>query len=172
MKNLKQAILEGIPSEIPKKRNLNTNVSHAPNRKDILSKDEKKLAIRNALRYFPMEMHEELAPEFTDELKTYGRIYMYRFMPEYEIKARHLEDFPYKSKQAAAIQMMLSNNLDQAIAQHPEELITYGGNGSVFQNWAQYLLCMQYLALMNDEQTLALYSGHLNGIISITQRCP
>ena len=172
MKNLKQTILEGIPSEIPKKRNLNTNVSHAPNRKDILNKDEKKLAIRNALRYFPMEMHEELAPEFTDELKTYGRIYMYRFMPEYEIKARHLEDFPYKSKQAAAIQMMLSNNLDQAIAQHPEELITYGGNGSVFQNWAQYLLCMQYLAIMNDEQTLALYSGHPMGLFPSHKDAP
>jgi urocanate hydratase len=172
MKNLKQAILEGIPSKIPKKRKLNNNVSHAPNRKDILNKDEKKLAIRNALRYFPMEMHNELALEFTEELKTYGRIYMYRFMPEYEIKSRHLEDFPHKSKQAAAIQMMLSNNLDQAIAQHPEELITYGGNGSVFQNWAQYLLSMQYLAQMNDEQTLVLYSGHPMGLFPSHKNAP
>ena len=172
MKNLKQAILQGIPSEIPEKRNPNTNVSHAPNRKDILNKDEKKLAIRNALRYFPEYMHAELAAEFTDELKTYGRIYMYRFMPQYEIKARHLEDFPYESKQAAALQMMLSNNLDEAIAQHPEELITYGGNGSVFQNWAQYLLCMQYLAQMNDEQTLVLYSGHPMGLFPSHKDAP
>ena len=172
MKNLKQAILQGIPSEIPEKRIPNTNVSHAPNRKDILNKDEKKLAIRNALRYFPEYMHAELAAEFTDELKTYGRIYMYRFMPQYEIKARHLEDFPYESKQAAALQMMLSNNLDEAIAQHPEELITYGGNGSVFQNWAQYLLCMQYLAQMNDEQTLVLYSGHPMGLFPSHKDAP
>ena len=116
MKNLKQAILQGIPSEIPKKRVLNSSVSHAPNRKDILNREEKLLAIRNSLRYFPEHMHTILAPEFTEELKTYGRIYMYRFMPEYKIKARHLEDFPHKSKQAAAIQMMLSNNLDEAIA--------------------------------------------------------
>ena len=160
MTNLKQAILQGIPAEIPEKKNINPSVNHAPNRKDILNKEEKQLAIHNALRYFPEHMHFVLAHEFAEELKTYGRIYMYRFMPKYEIKARHLEDFPHKSKQAAAIQMMLSNNLDYAIAQHPEELITYGGNGAVFQNWAQYLLTMQYLAIMNDEQTLALYSGH------------
>ena len=172
MINLKQAILQGIPSEIPTKRNINTSVSHAPNRKNILNKEEKKLAIRNALRYFPEHMHTVLAPEFAEELKTYGRIYMYRFMPEYEIKARHLEDFPHKSKQAAALQMMLSNNLDEAIAQHPEELITYGGNGSVFQNWAQYLLCMQYLAEMNDEQTLVLYSGHPMGLFPSHKDAP
>ena len=164
MTNLKQAILQGIPSELPTKRNINASVSHAPNRKNILNKEEKQLAIRNALRYFPEHMHPVLASEFAEELKTYGRIYMYRFMPDYEIKARHLEDFPHKSKQAAALQMMLSNNLDEAIAQHPEELITYGGNGAVFQNWAQYLLTMQYLAIMNDEQTLALYSGHPMGL--------
>ena len=172
MTNLKQAILQGIPSEIPTKRNINTSVSHAPNRKNILNKEEKKLAIRNALRYFPEHMHNVLATEFTKELKTYGRIYMYRFMPDYKIKARHLEEFPHKSKQAAALQMMLSNNLDEAIAQHPEELITYGGNGSVFQNWAQYLLCMQYLAEMNDEQTLVLYSGHPMGLFPSHKDAP
>jgi urocanate hydratase len=172
MTNLKQAILQGIPSEIPTKRDINTSVSHAPNRKNILNKEEKKLAIRNALRYFPEHMHTVLANEFTEELKTYGRIYMYRFMPDYKIKARHLEEFPHKSKQAAALQMMLSNNLDEAIAQHPEELITYGGNGSVFQNWAQYLLCMQYLAEMNDEQTLVLYSGHPMGLFPSHKDAP
>jgi urocanate hydratase len=172
MTNLKQAILQGIPSEIPTKRNINTSVSHAPNRKNILNKEEKKLAIRNALRYFPEHMHTVLAPEFAKELKTYGRIYMYRFMPDYKIKARHLEEFPHKSKQAAALQMMLSNNLDEAIAQHPEELITYGGNGSVFQNWAQYLICMQYLAEMNDEQTLVLYSGHPMGLFPSHKDAP
>ena len=172
MTNLKQAILQGIPSELPVKKEINPNISHAPNRKDILNKEEKRLAIRNALRYFPEHMHTVLAPEFVEELKTYGRIYMYRFMPDYEIKARHLEDFPHKSKQAAALQMMLSNNLDAAIAQHPEELITYGGNGAVFQNWAQYLLCMQYLAEMNDEQTLVLYSGHPMGLFPSHKDAP
>ena len=172
MKDFKEAILRGIPSQLPAKKEINPNISHAPNRKDILSKEEKKLAIRNALRYFPEHMHATLAPEFTKELKTYGRIYMYRFMPNYEIKARHLEDFPHKSKQAAAIQLMLSNNLDHAIAQHPEELITYGGNGAVFQNWAQYLLCMQYLAEMTDEQTLVLYSGHPMGLFPSHKDAP
>ena len=172
MKDFKEAILRGIPSQLPAKKEINPNISHAPNRKDILSKEEKKLAIRNALRYFPEHMHATLAPEFTEELKTYGRIYMYRFMPNYEIKARHLEDFPHKSKQAAAIQLMLSNNLDYAIAQHPEELITYGGNGAVFQNWAQYLLCMQYLAEMTDEQTLVLYSGHPMGLFPSHKDAP
>ena len=172
MKDIKETILKGIPTELPAKRALNKNISHAPNRKDILNKEEKRLAIRNALRYFPKAMHAVLAPEFAEELKTYGRIYMYRFMPDYEIKARHLEDFPHKSKQAAALQMMLSNNLDAAIAQHPEELITYGGNGAVFQNWAQYLLCMQYLAEMNDEQTLVLYSGHPMGLFPSHKDAP
>ena len=172
MKDIKETILRGIPTELPAKRALNKNISHAPNRKDILNKEEKRLAIRNALRYFPKAMHAVLAPEFAEELKTYGRIYMYRFMPDYEIKARHLEDFPHKSKQAAALQMMLSNNLDAAIAQHPEELITYGGNGAVFQNWAQYLLCMQYLAEMNDEQTLVLYSGHPMGLFPSHKDAP
>jgi urocanate hydratase len=172
MTNLKQSILNGIPTELPDKRSLNLKLSHAPKRKAILSNEEKKLAIRNALRYFPESMHLSLAPEFAEELKIYGRIYMYRFMPDYEIKARHLEDFPYKSKQAAAIQLMLSNNLDNSIAQHPQELITYGGNGSVFQNWAQYLLTMQYLAEMTDEQTLAIYSGHPMGLFPSHKDAP
>ena len=172
MTDLKKAILQGIPSELPAKKNRNPKISHAPKRKDILTKEEKRLAIRNGLRYFPEHMHPTLAPEFAEELKTYGRIYMYRFMPDYEIKARHLEDFPHKSKQAAAIQLMLSNNLDDAIAQHPQELITYGGNGSVFQNWAQYLLCMQYLAEMTDEQTLAIYSGHPMGLFPSHKDAP
>ncbi len=164
MTDFKKAILQGIPSKIPPKKNINYKISHAPIRKDILTKKEKKLAICNALRYFPEHMHPILASEFADELRKYGRIYMYRFMPEYEIKARHLEEFPHISKQAASIQLMLSNNLDNDIAQHPQELITYGGNGSVFQNWAQYLLCMKYLAEMTDEQTLVIYSGHPMGL--------
>ena len=172
MTDLKKAILQGIPTELPAKKNRNSKISHAPKRKDILTKEEKRLAIRNGLRYFPEHMHPTLAPEFAEELKTYGRIYMYRFMPDYEIKARHLEDFTHKSKQAAAIQLMLSNNLDDAIAQHPQELITYGGNGSVFQNWAQYLLCMQYLAEMTDEQTLAIYSGHPMGLFPSHKDAP
>ena len=172
MTNLKQAILQGIPLELPEKKEINPNISHAPRRKNILNKEEKQLSIRNALRYFPEHMHAILAPEFAEELKTYGRVYMYRFIPNYEIRARHLEDFPHKSKQAAAIQMMLSNNLDNAIAQHPEELITYGGNGAVFQNWAQYLLCMQYLAEMTDEQTLAIYSGHPMGLFPSHKDAP
>ena len=172
MTDLKKTILQGIPSELPAKKNRNPKISHAPKRKDILTKEEKRLAIRNGLRYFPEHMHPTLAPEFAEELKTYGRIYMYRVMPDYEIKARHLEDFPHKSKQAAAIQLMLSNNLDDAIAQHPQELITYGGNGSVFQNWAQYLLCMQFLAEMTDEQTLAIYSGHPMGLFPSHKDAP
>ena len=172
MSEFKQVILRGIPETLPAKKDINPNISHAPKRKDILNKQEKRLAIRNALRYFPEHMHATLAPEFAEELKMYGRIYMYRFMPDYEIKARHLEDFPHKSKQAAAIQLMLSNNLDHAIAQHPEELITYGGNGAVFQNWAQYLLCMQYLAEMTDKQTLVLYSGHPMGLFPSHKDAP
>lgn len=162
--NFKDAILEGIPSVLPAKRARNENLSHAPNRKDILNKNEKKLAIKNALRYFDTQHHDVLAKEFYEELTAYGRIYMYRFMPSYEITARSINDFPHHSKQAAAIMLMLSNNLDNAIAQHPEELVTYGGNGSVFSNWAQYRLTMKYLAQMNDEQTLVLYSGHPMGL--------
>jgi len=162
--NFKDAILEGIPSVLPAKRARNENLSHAPNRKDILNKNDKKLAIKNALRYFDKQHHDVLAKEFYDELTEYGRIYMYRFMPTYDITARSINDFPHQSKQAAAIMLMLSNNLDNAIAQHPEELVTYGGNGSVFSNWAQYRLTMKYLAQMNDEQTLVLYSGHPMGL--------
>ena len=172
MTDIKEAILRGIPSELPPKKEYDKSVSHAPNRKDILTKEEKKLAIKNALRYFPENLHQVLANEFAEELKKYGRIYMYRYRPDYEIKARHLEDFPHKSKQAAGIMMMLSNNLDYAIAQHPHELITYGGNGAVFQNWAQYLLCMQYLAVMTDEQTLVLYSGHPMGLFPSHKDAP
>lgn len=158
------AILAGIPSEIPSAKPLNSNFSHAPKRKDILSKEEKVLALENALRYFPQKWHAELAPEFAQELKDYGRIYMYRFRPDYEMYARPIEEYPAKSLQAAAIMLMIQNNLDPAVAQHPEELITYGGNGAVFQNWAQYLLTMQYLAEMSEEQSLHMYSGHPMGL--------
>ena len=170
--DFKNSILEGIPNEIPELINFDNSINRAPLRKKILNSEEKKLALKNALRYFPKIMHEQLITDFLDELNKYGRIYMYRFKPKYEIKARHIDDFPYKSKQAAAIQLMLSNNLDNAIAQHPYELITYGGNGSVFQNWAQYLLCMQFLAKMTDEQTLVLYSGHPMGLFPSSKNAP
>ena len=163
--NFKETILQGIPSELPEiKINDTKNINHAPKRKDILSLAEKKLALKNSLRYFDTKFHKILAKEFYEELISYGRIYMLRFKPEYKISARSIEDYPHKSKQAAGIMLMLSNNLDHAIAQHPDELITYGGNGSVFQNWAQYLLTMKYLAEMTDEQTLTLYSGHPMGL--------
>ena len=170
--DFKNSILEGIPNKIPESKTFDNNINRAPLRKKILNSEEKKLALKNALRYFHKSMHEQLASEFLEELNKYGRIYMYRFKPKYEIKARHINDFPYKSKQAAAIQLMLSNNLDNAIAQHPYELITYGGNGSVFQNWAQYLLCMQYLAKMNDNQTLVIYSGHPMGLFPSSKNAP
>jgi urocanate hydratase len=160
----KNAILQGIPDELPEYRPLDMGLNHAPKRKDILSKEEKKLALKNALRYFDKKHHKALAPEFAKELADYGRIYMYRFRPTYKIYARNIEEFPHQSKQAAAIMLMLSNNLDNAVAQHPQELITYGGNGAVFQNWAQYLLTMKYLAEMTDKQTLVLYSGHPMGL--------
>nr|WP_319401502.1 urocanate hydratase [uncultured Carboxylicivirga sp.] len=160
----KAAILEGIPSIVPPKKEYDTTINHAPKRKDILTVEEKKLALQNALRYFPANQHAELAPEFLDELNTYGRIYMYRYRPDYEMKARHINEFPHQSKQAAAIMLMIQNNLDYAVAQHPHELITYGGNGAVFQNWAQYRLTMKYLAEMTDEQTLTMYSGHPMGL--------
>ena len=162
--DFKTKILQGIPNELPPVKPHCSEVSHAPVRKMILSKEEQKLAVQNALRYFPEHLHQQLAPEFFEELKNFGRIYMYRYRPDYKIYARSIEEFPYQSKEAAAIMLMLSNNLDYAIAQHPHELITYGGNGSVFQNWAQYLLTMQYLATMTDEQTLVLYSGHPMGL--------
>ena len=172
MTDIKKDIIRGIPSDLPPKKEYDRSVSHAPNRKDILTTEEKKLAIKNALRYFPENLHPKLAIEFAEELREYGRIYMYRYRPDYKIKARHLEDFPHKSKQAAGIMMMISNNLDYDIAQHPHELITYGGNGAVFQNWAQYLLCMQYLAEMTDEQTLVLYSGHPMGLFPSHRDAP
>ena len=172
LENFRNFILEGIPKVLPKKKKYDLNINHAPIRKDILSIDEKKLALKNALRYFSKDMHHTLAPEFLEELKKYGRIYMYRFRPDYKIYSRNINDYPHKSKQAAAIQLMLTNNLDNAIAQHPHELITYGGNGSVFQNWAQYLICMQFLAQMNDEQTLVIYSGHPMGLFPSNKNAP
>ncbi|OOG78320.1 urocanate hydratase [Algoriphagus sp. A40] len=165
-------IIQGIPSVLPPKKHRNPELSHAPKRKDILSPEEKKLALRNALRYFPKEWHGELAGEFLDELKEFGRIYMYRFMPDYRIYARPIGDYPAKSKQSAAIMMMIQNNLDPAVAQHPEELITYGGNGAVFQNWAQYLLTMKYLSEMSEEQTLHMYSGHPMGLFPSSKEAP
>ncbi|MFC2107131.1 urocanate hydratase [Bacteroidota bacterium] len=164
MNEFKQAIIDGIPSILPKPKPRNEALSHAPKRKEILSKAEKKLALKNALRYFDPKYHKDLAPEFAEELKKYGRIYMYRFRPDYEIYARDINEYPCNTKQAAAIMLMIQNNLDPAVAQHPEELITYGGNGAVFQNWAQYLLAMKYLAEMSDEQTLTMYSGHPMGL--------
>ena len=164
MTDFKKQILQGIPSELPEVKVYDATINHAPKRKDILNKEEKKLALRNALRYFDKKHHPVLAKEFAQELKEYGRIYMYRFRPDYKIHARHINDYPHQSKQAAAIMLMLQNNLDYAVAQHPHELITYGGNGAVFQNWAQYLLTMKYLAEMTDEQTLAMYSGHPMGL--------
>ncbi len=168
----KKSVLQGIPDELPEGQAFDKNLNHAPKRKEILNAAEKKLAIRNALRYFDKKHHAVLAKEFAEELRTYGRIYMYRFRPDYKIFARPIEEYPYKSKQAAAIMHMLSNNLDHAVAQHPHELITYGGNGAVFQNWAQYLLTMQYLATMTDEQTLVLYSGHPMGLFPSHRDAP
>ena len=168
----KEMILEGIPKTLPAKRERDESISHAPKRKAILNKIEKKLAIKNALRYFDVEHHEILAKEFYQELEDYGRIYMYRFMPTYDITARSINDFPHQCTQAAGIMLMLSNNLDDAIAQHPEELITYGGNGAVFSNWVQYRLTMKYLAEMTDEQTLVLYSGHPMGLYPSNKDAP
>ncbi|WP_350284692.1 urocanate hydratase [uncultured Croceitalea sp.] len=165
-------IKEGIPNELPPKRLYPTDGNPAPKRKDILTIEEKKLAIRNALRYFPKAWHKELAGEFTKELKIYGRIYMHRFKPSHSIYARSISAYPAKSKQAAGIMLMIQNNLDPAVAQHPEELITYGGNGAVFQNWAQYRLTMKYLSEMDDEQTLHLYSGHPMGLFPSSKEAP
>ena len=165
-------ILAGIPAVLPEPKPYDTTINHAPKRKDILSAEEKVLAIRNALRYFPQEHHEVLAKEFAQELKDYGRIYMYRFRPDYEMYARPIDEYPAKSRQAAAIMAMIQNNLDYRVAQHPHELITYGGNGAVFQNWAQYLLVMQYLATMTDEQTLVMYSGHPLGLFPSHKDAP
>jgi len=162
----------GIPHVLPELQAYDNSVSHAPKRKDILSAEEKKLALRNALRYFPKELHAQLLPEFTQELKDYGRIYMYRLRPRYAMHARPITDYPHHSMQAAAIMMMIQNNLDPAVAQHPHELITYGGNGAVFQNWAQYRLTMQYLSEMTDEQTLVMYSGHPLGLFPSHSNAP
>ena len=168
----KEQILKGIPSELPQKKQYPEGINRAPKRKDILSAEEKQLAIRNALRYFPKKWHKELAQEFAQELKDFGRIYMYRFKPDYEMYARPISEYPAKTQQAAAIMLMIQNNLNPAVAQHPWELITYGGNGAVFQNWAQYLLTMQYLATMTDEQTLNMYSGHPMGLFPSSKDAP
>ncbi len=168
----KECVLQGIPKNLPPKRPYPDGVNSAPIRKNILSKEEKTLAIRNALRYFPSKWHKILATEFTEELNTIGRIYMHRFKPEYKMYARPIQDYPAKSTHAASLMLMIQNNLDPAVAQHPEELITYGGNGSVFQNWAQYLLTMQYLAKMSDNQTLHLYSGHPMGLFPSSKNAP
>lgn len=165
-------IRQGIPAQLPPRKRYDTTISHAPKRKDILSLEEKKLAVRNALRYFPAEWHSELAEEFAQELQEFGRIYMYRFQPDYEMYARPIHEYPAKSLQTAAIMLMIQNNLNPAVAQHPLELITYGGNGAVFQNWAQYLLTMQYLAEMTDEQTLHSYSGHPMGLFPSSAEAP
>ncbi|WP_347924361.1 urocanate hydratase [Pontimicrobium sp. SW4] len=167
-----EQILEGIPNILPQPKPYESAINHAPKRKDILSVDEKKLAIRNALRYFDKKHHAILIPEFKNELETYGRIYMYRLRPDYKMYARPIDEYPAKSKQAAAIMLMIQNNLDYAVAQHPHELITYGGNGAVFSNWAQYRLTMKYLAEMNDEQTLVIYSGHPMGLFPSHKEAP
>jgi urocanate hydratase len=165
-------ISEGIPDTLPEPKQYDQNINHAPKRKDILNSEEKRLAIKNALRYFPVPFHKILAGEFVRELYERGRIYMYRFRPDYEIKARHLDDFPHQSRHAAAIMLMISNNLDEQVAQHPHELITYGGNGAVFQNWAQYRLTMKYLSEMTDEQTLVVSSGHPLGLFPSHKEAP
>ena len=162
--DFKKLISEGIPEELPTSKPYDFNINHAPKRKDILNNIEKKLAVKNALRYFPEKFHPVLAKEFVHELKTYGRIYMYRFRPDYEIKARDIKEFPFLTESAGAIMLMISNNLDNRVAQHPHELITYGGNGAVFQNWAQYRLTMKYLSGMSEEQTLVMNSGHPLGL--------
>ena len=170
--DFKAQILQGIPNELPQKKERSLSLSHAPKRKEILSMEEKKLAIRNALRYFPKTWHSELSKEFAQELNDYGRIYMYRFRPDYDIYARPIDAYPAKTIQAASIILMIQNNLDPAVAQHPEELITYGGNGAVFQNWAQYLLTLKYLATMTNEQTLHIYSGHPMGLFPSSKEAP
>lgn len=172
MTQFQESILEGIPAELPQEKPYDMKINHAPRRKDILSDEEKVLAIKNALRYFPQKHHQVLAKEFARELKEYGRIYMYRFRPDYEMFARPIDEYPARSRQAAAIMAMIQNNLDPRVAQHPHELITYGGNGAVFQNWAQYRLVMQYLATMTDEQTLVMYSGHPLGLFPSHKDAP
>nr|WP_199076473.1 urocanate hydratase [Pedobacter sp. ASV19] len=170
--NFQEEILQGIPQNLPPAKPYDIKANHAPKRKDILNQEEKKLSLRNALRYFPEAWHAELAAEFLEELNTYGRIYMYRFRPNYEMYARPLSAYPAKHQHAACIMLMIQNNLDPAVAQHPQELITYGGNGAVFQNWAQYLLTMQYLSKMTGEQTLHMYSGHPMGLFPSSANAP
>ncbi|WP_294297319.1 urocanate hydratase [uncultured Chryseobacterium sp.] len=167
-----EQIQQGIPGTLPQPKPYETHINHAPKRKEILGEEEKKLALKNALRYFEPQFHAELLPEFREELETYGRIYMYRFRPDYEMKARPISEYPGKSEQAKAIMLMIQNNLDYAVAQHPHELITYGGNGAVFSNWAQYLLTMKYLSEMTDEQTLVMYSGHPMGLFPSHKDAP
>jgi urocanate hydratase len=170
--DIKQDICQGIPSEIPAVKAYDSTINHAPKRKDILSADEKKLALRNALRYFPKDQHAVLAKEFAHELKDYGRIYMYRYRPDYKMYARPIGEYPGTCEQTKSLMIMIQNNLDYAVAQHPHELITYGGNGAVFQNWAQYRLCMKYLSEMTDEQTLVMYSGHPMGLFPSHKDAP
>jgi urocanate hydratase len=170
--DFQKAIIQGIPDQLPESKSWDPAVNHAPARKDILTAEEKKLAVRNALRYFDPKFHPTLASEFAEELKSHGRIYMYRFRPDYRIFARPIHEYPHQSLQAAGIMLMIQNNLDEAVAQHPHELITYGGNGAVFQNWAQYLLTMKYLATMTDEQTLVMYSGHPLGLFPSHREAP
>ena len=167
-----EQILEGVPSVLPNPKPYETEINHAPKRKEILSDEEKKLALKNALRYFDPKHHAELISEFKAELETYGRIYMYRLRPDYKMYARPISEYPGKCKQAKAIMLMIQNNLDYAVAQHPHELITYGGNGAVFSNWAQYRLTMKYLAEMTEEQTLAMYSGHPMGLFPSHKDAP
>ena len=172
LKAFKHELMEGIPNELPPAYEFNPNLNHAPKRKDSLNKEEKKLALKNALRYFPKKHHAVLAPEFAQELDDYGRIYMLRYKPTHKMHARNIEEYPGKSLQAKAVMLMIQNNLDHAVAQHPDELITYGGNGAVFQNWAQYRVCMKYLAEMTDEQTLTMYSGHPMGLFPSHKDAP
>ena len=172
MNDFQKEILAGIPEQLPEVKEYDKNINHAPKRKDILTKEEKRLALKNALRYFPERLHAQLAPEFYEELEKYGRIYMYRYRPSYKMYARPIDEYPAKCRQAAAIMLMIQNNLDPAVAQHPHELIIYGGNGAIFQNWAQYRLVMQYLANMTDEQTLVMYSGHPMGLFPSHKEAP
>lgn len=172
MNTFQEEIRAGIPAVLPKAKAYDAEINHAPKRKDILTPEEKKLALRNALRYFPKKLHEQLAPEFAEELRKYGRIYMYRYRPDYEMYARPIDEYPARSRQAAAIMLMIQNNLDPRVAQHPHELIIYGGNGAIFQNWAQYRLVMKYLSEMTDEQTLVMYSGHPLGLFPSHKNAP
>ena len=172
MNDYQKEILAGIPEQLPEVKEYDKNINHAPKRKDILTKEQKRLALKNALRYFPERLHAQLASEFYEELEKYGRIYMYRYRPSYKMYARPIDEYPAKCRQAAAIMLMIQNNLDPAVAQHPHELIIYGGNGAIFQNWAQYRLVMQYLANMTDEQTLVMYSGHPMGLFPSHKEAP